>query len=183
MTQEMCALLALASMLFCSEMLSKVVYIFLPLDLLSGKYRSEKPMRGKRKITWRKTMAVMVPVSWGELIDKITILEIKRRHLSDGAQLGNVRKELEMLRAVRDSEFQDNTRLAELSAALEDINERLWRIEDDIRNCERQKDFGPGFVELARSVYVSNDERAALKKQINSLLGSELVEEKSYAAY
>lgn len=128
-------------------------------------------------------MAVMVPVSWGEVIDKITILEIKSRRLSDEAKLANVRRELDLLRTVRDREFRGHTRLAELSTKLEHINERLWIIEDDIRDCERRRDFGPHFVELARSVYVSNDERAALKRQINELLGSALTEEKSYAAY
>lgn len=128
-------------------------------------------------------MAVMVPVSWGEVIDKITILEIKARRLSDDAKLSNVRRELDLLRTVRDREFRGNARLAELSSALEHINERLWIIEDDIRDCERRKDFGPHFVELARSVYVSNDERAELKRRINELLGSALMEEKSYAAY
>jgi hypothetical protein len=128
-------------------------------------------------------MAVMVPVSWGEVIDKITILEIKARRLGDETKLANVRRELDLLRTVRDREFRGNDRLAELAAALEHINERLWIIEDDIRDCERRKDFGPHFVELARSVYVSNDERAALKRQINELVGSALTEEKSYAAY
>lgn len=128
-------------------------------------------------------MAVMVPVSWGEVIDKITILEIKARRLSDETKQANVRRELDLLRTVRDREFRGNDRLAELATALEHINERLWIIEDDIRNCERRKDFGPHFVELARSVYASNDERAALKRQINELVGSALTEEKSYAAY
>jgi hypothetical protein len=129
------------------------------------------------------SMAVMVPVSWGEVIDKITILEIKSRRLADEAKLTNVRRELDLLRTVRDREFRGHTRLAELASALEHINERLWIIEDDIRDCERKKDFGSHFVELARSVYVSNDERAALKREINELLGSALTEEKSYATY
>lgn len=128
-------------------------------------------------------MTVMVPVSWGEVIDKITILEIKSRRLTDETKLANVRRELDLLRTVRDREFRGNARLSELAAALEHINERLWIIEDDIRDCERRKDFGSHFVELARSVYVSNDERSALKRKINELAGSELTEEKSYAAY
>jgi len=128
-------------------------------------------------------MAVMVPVSWGELIDKITILEIKSRKLSDEAKLANVRKELAMLAAVRDREFAGHGELAALAGRLTDVNEQLWRIEDDIRECERRRDFGGRFVELARAVYVTNDERATLKRRVNELLGSALMEEKSYAAY
>lgn len=128
-------------------------------------------------------MAVMVPVSWGEVIDKITILEIKARRFTDEAKLANVRRELDLLRTVRDHEFSDDSRLTDLASALEHINERLWNIEDDIRDCERRRDFGPHFVDLARSVYISNDERAALKRKINELAGSALTEEKSYATY
>lgn len=128
-------------------------------------------------------MAVMVPVSWGEVIDKITILEIKSKRLNDGAKLANVRKELDMLVAVREREFPRHRELASLSGMLEEVNAKLWDIEDDIRDCERQRDFGERFVELARAVYYTNDERAQLKRRVNDLLGSELVEEKSYAAY
>jgi hypothetical protein len=128
-------------------------------------------------------MAVTVPVSWGELIDKITILEIKSRRLDDEAKLANVRKELALLKAVRDREFSGHTGLAELARRLVEVNERLWDIEDDIRVCEARRDFGGRFVELARAVYITNDERAALKRRINELLGSALTEEKSYAAY
>jgi hypothetical protein len=128
-------------------------------------------------------MAVMTPVSWGEVIDKITILEIKAKRLNDPAKLANVRKELAMLAAVREREFPGHRGLAALAGLLEGVNGKLWDIEDDIRECERRKDFGPRFVELARSVYFTNDERAQLKRQVNDLLGSELVEEKSYAAY
>jgi hypothetical protein len=128
-------------------------------------------------------MAVMTPVSWGEVIDKITILEIKAKRLNDPAKLANVRKELDMLVAVREREFPGHRGLAGLSGLLEGVNGKLWDIEDDIRECERRKDFGLRFVELARSVYFTNDERAQLKRRVNDLLGSELVEEKSYAAY
>jgi Family of unknown function (DUF6165) len=128
-------------------------------------------------------MAVMVPVSWGELIDKITILEIKSRRLNDEAKIANVRKELTLLKAARDREFANHTELAELARRLTEVNERLWETEDDIRVCEARRDFGGRFVELARAVYVTNDERAALKRRINALLGSALVEEKSYATY
>jgi hypothetical protein len=128
-------------------------------------------------------MAIMVPVSWGEVIDKITILEIKSKRLGDAAKLANVRKELDMLAAVREREFPRHRELASLSGQLEEVNAKLWDIEDDIRDCERKRDFGSRFVELARAVYYTNDERAQLKRRVNDLLGSELVEEKSYAAY
>ncbi|MCA1909156.1 MAG: DUF6165 family protein [Magnetospirillum sp.] len=128
-------------------------------------------------------MSVLVPVSWGEIIDKITILEIKAERLTDAAKLANVTKELNELVAVREREFPDHGELAKLAAELKAINEKLWVIEDDIRDCERAKDFGAKFVELARAVYFTNDERAAVKRQVNELLGSALVEEKSYAPY
>ncbi len=128
-------------------------------------------------------MSVLVPVSWGEVIDKITILEIKAERLTDAAKRANVTKELGELVAVRDREFPGHAGLAALSAELKAINEKLWVIEDDIRDCERAKDFGPTFIALARAVYVTNDERAGAKHKINDLLGSSLVEEKSYAPY
>jgi hypothetical protein len=128
-------------------------------------------------------MSVLVPVSWGEVIDKITILEIKAERLTDTAKLANVTRELTELAAVREREFPGHAGLAALAAELKAINEKLWVIEDDIRDCERAKDFGARFVELARAVYVTNDERAMAKRRINDLLGSTLVEEKSYAPY
>lgn len=128
-------------------------------------------------------MAVLVPVSWGEVIDKITILEIKDERLADAAKRANVRRELDELVAVREREFPGHAGLAELAAELKAINEKLWVIEDDIRDCERSKDFGGEFVRLARAVYFTNDERAQVKRRINDLLGSALVEEKSYAPY
>ena len=128
-------------------------------------------------------MAVLVPVSWGEVIDKITILEIKAERLDDDAKRANVRRELEELTTVREREFPGHAGLAALAAQLKTINEKLWEIEDDIRGCERSKDFGAEFVRLARAVYVTNDERASAKRRINDLLGSALVEEKSYAPY
>jgi hypothetical protein len=128
-------------------------------------------------------MSVLVPVSWGEIIDKITILEIKAERLADPAKLANVNKELGELVAVREREFPAHGPLAALAAELKAINEKLWVIEDDIRDCERAKDFGAKFVELARAVYFTNDERAAAKRKVNDLLGSALIEEKSYAPY
>ena len=128
-------------------------------------------------------MSVLVPVSWGEIIDKITILEIKAEQLTDPAKLANVNKELGELVAVREREFPDHAQLAVVAAELKAINQKLWVIEDDIRDCERAKNFGTKFVELARAVYFTNDERAALKRKVNDLLGSALIEEKSYAPY
>lgn len=128
-------------------------------------------------------MSVLVPVSWGEVIDKITILEIKAERIADAAKLANITKELDELAAVREREFPAHVQLAVLAAELKAINEKLWVVEDDIRDCERAKDFGPRFVELARAVYYTNDERAAVKRKINDLLGSALVEEKSYQPY
>ena len=157
--------------------------------------------------------SVSVEVSPGELIDKITILEIKAARIGDPAKLDNIHYELGKLTAVRDDDLPAsaalgrltsdlraiNARLwdiedeirdcerhgqfARLTAELKQVNERLWEIEDDIRECERDKDFGDKFVELARGVYANNDKRSRLKRDINKLLGSRLIEEKSYAAY
>ena len=126
---------------------------------------------------------ISVEISAGELIDKITILEIKDGRLEDPAKLVNVRRELESLVAARDAALSPSPELTDLTARLKAVNERLWQIEDDIRVCERAKEFEARFVELARAVYMNNDERAALKRRINELLGSRIVEEKSYAAY
>ena len=127
--------------------------------------------------------SVSIEVAPGELIDKITILEIKLERIKDGDKLANVRLEWETLVKARDAVIEATPELDLLSAELKAANEALWDIEDDIRDCERQKDFGDAFVQLARSVYISNDKRAALKREINELLGSSLIEEKSYAAY
>ena len=126
---------------------------------------------------------VSVEVSPGELIDKITILEIKLERITDEDKLKNVKLEWETLTRARDEAIEATPELEKLSAELKESNERLWEIEDDIRDCERDKDFGDKFVELARGVYVNNDQRSRLKREINELLGSRLIEEKSYAAY
>lgn len=122
-------------------------------------------------------MTLLAPVSWGELIDKISILEIKAARIRDAAKLANVRRELAALAAVRDAH---GTAPEPLARALRRTNEELWDIEDRIRECEERGDFGPIFIDLARSVYKTNDRRALLKRQINDAMGSELVEEKSY---
>jgi len=127
--------------------------------------------------------SISVEIAPGELIDKITILEIKLERITDKAKLVNVRLEWETLTKARDGAIKASPDLERLSAKLKAANEALWEIEDDIRDCERDKEFGETFVRLARSVYISNDKRAALKREINELLGSSLIEEKSYAAY
>jgi hypothetical protein len=126
---------------------------------------------------------LLAPVSPGELIDKLTILDIKARRISDPAKLANVRAELAILtRCWAESPF-GQADIAADRAALLAVNERLWVIEDDIRDKERAKAFDAQFIELARAVYIQNDDRAAIKKRINVALGSAIVEEKSYAAY
>ncbi len=126
---------------------------------------------------------ISVEIAPGELIDKITILEIKRQRMDDAAKLANVGVELETLAAARDGAITPSAELDQLTARLKEVNTRLWEIEDDIRDCERRGDFGETFIGLARAVYTTNDARAALKRRINGLLGSRLVEEKSYADY
>lgn len=125
---------------------------------------------------------IEVPVSWGELIDKITILQIKDERIEDPGKRANVRRELDLLAArLASAPATDETR--RLTADLKAVNEKLWVIEDDIRECERRKDFGERFIALARAVYHTNDRRADLKRSLNQALGSAIVEEKSYAAY
>ena len=128
-------------------------------------------------------MAILVPISWGELLDKITILEIKQERLSDPAKRANVVAELQALIAVRDGGARLPDDAAALMADLRSVNTELWDIEDAIRLCEAAGDFGDRFVQLARSVYITNDRRAALKRAVNLLLDSELIEEKSYQDY
>ena len=126
---------------------------------------------------------ILVPTSPGELIDKLTILRLKAERIADPGKLANVRHEQAVLLATADTHLPPSDRLSELWDALYEINARLWVIEDDIRDCERDGNFGPAFIALARSVYRVNDERAAVKKAINLHLGSLIVEEKSYADY
>jgi hypothetical protein len=131
------------------------------------------------------TMLIQAPISLGELIDKITILEIKAVNIDDTAKLKNVTHELNILND-KVNELLDaagQAKLAPLKQALKDINQELWIIEDDIRDCEYVKDFSDKFIQLARAVYVTNDKRAKVKKDINIAFGSELIEEKSYKDY
>jgi hypothetical protein len=125
---------------------------------------------------------IEVPVSWGELVDKITILRIKSERMTDPEKLANVGKELAILEE-KLGERAEIEEIGHLAAELQDVNAALWDIEDDIRDCEREGDFGDSFIALARSVYITNDRRADLKRQINIVLGSGLMEEKSYQPY
>ena len=126
---------------------------------------------------------IQTPVSYGELIDKITILEIKSRRIADPAKLANVRNELDLLNATWANDTAFRTDIADERARLLAVNELLWDIEDRIRLKERAQAFDQEFIELARAVYFRNDERAAFKREINLKLGSQLVEEKSYQDY
>lgn len=128
-------------------------------------------------------MTILVEVSPGELIDKLTILEVKLDRMSEEAKLANVQREHDLVKRTLQANVRETPELAALKAELKDINLTLWQIEDDIRECERAKDFGESFVNLARSVYRTNDRRSAVKRRINDLLNSVIVEEKSYSAY
>ena len=126
---------------------------------------------------------VLVPVSFGELLDKIAILQIKSERMHDAAKLANVRHELSALEGIWMAHPAAGEDILELRAQLKAVNERLWVIEDDIRAKEQAQAFDDAFVQLARSVYFENDERARIKKDINLALGSVYVEEKSYQDY
>jgi len=128
------------------------------------------------------TSTPMTPVSWGELIDKITILEIKAERLTDAAKRANVVTELTLLAQIA-APARQSEEVTALTAALKAVNEALWEIEDHIRDKEAAQQFDARFIELARAVYVTNDRRAALKRDLNRVLGSGLVEEKSYKPY
>ena len=126
---------------------------------------------------------IMVPVSFGELLDKIAILQIKAERMRDPAKLANVQRELDALLIVWADHPASGSDVAALRAALKTVNERLWDIEDAIREQERAQQFEAEFIRLARAVYIENDERARIKREINLALGSSFVEEKSYTDY
>ncbi|MCP4047208.1 MAG: hypothetical protein GY732_14625 [Gammaproteobacteria bacterium] len=126
---------------------------------------------------------IHVPVSPGEVLDKITILEIKSERISDAGKLVNVKRELELLTASWKKSVEEDETVGAIHAKLKSINEDLWEIEDDIRDKERAREFDQVFIDLARSVYVTNDRRADAKKELNVYLGSEIIEEKSYQDY
>jgi hypothetical protein len=127
-----------------------------------------------------------IEVSNGEIIDKYTILEIKLSEIKDTKKLANVKHEHDVLTPVVESIYEgvtDKDNLKRLHNDLLEVNKKLWKIEDDIRECERAKDFGDAFISLARAVYYTNDDRSVIKKEINEFTGSDLVEEKSYEDY
>ena len=128
-------------------------------------------------------MSINTEISVGEFLDKLTILEIKKSRITDPQKLQNILEELEALRSRWDGSDYANADIAKEMLLLRQVNERLWDIEDRIRDKEAKGEFDEDFVELARSVYLQNDERAAIKKDINEKLGSRLVEEKSYKEY
>ena len=124
-----------------------------------------------------------IPISWGELFDKKTILQIKLKNLKTKSALKNVKIEYTYLSKIFDENFSKNKNAQKLMSDLKKVNQKLWDIEDLIRDKERNKTFDKDFVELARSVYFTNDDRSYIKRTINDTFGSELIEEKSYAHY
>lgn len=126
---------------------------------------------------------ILVPISPGELIDKLTILEIKSDRIKDETKLANVRHELTLLKQTWQASEYSKTNIDEQWAALRRINTELWDVEDLLRDLEREQRFDDEFIKLARAVYFTNDERARVKREINTRLGSKMVEEKSYSDY
>lgn len=126
---------------------------------------------------------INVPISPGELVDKITILEIKKEFIKENSKLKNINLEYDLLMKIYDDQVSNTEGVLELKNKLKKINLKLWKIEDDIRDCERDKSFSDVFINLARSVYFTNDDRSKIKLEINLLLNSDLVEEKSYKEY
>ena len=127
--------------------------------------------------------APLIPISWGELFDKLTILQIKLENLQDQNALNNVKIEYDELFKIYNKNFLEDENAKRLLANLKNINKILWNIEDDIRDKERHKTFDEEFIELARSVYIKNDERSRIKRNINNTFGSQFIEEKSYSDY
>jgi hypothetical protein len=124
-----------------------------------------------------------IPISWGELFDKITILQIKLENITSKSALENVEQELKKLQSILTQYCLKTMETTQLEGELRQINQQLWDIEDQIRDKERNNSFDDEFIQLARSVYITNDERSRIKRKINDMFGSELVEEKSYAKY
>ena len=125
----------------------------------------------------------LVPISWGELFDKITILQIKLDKLTSKNALNNVGREFKQLQSILIKYFPNSIEAKQLEEELKKINQQLWDIEDNIRDKERNRSFDDEFIQLARSVYIINDERSRIKRKINDIFGSEFVEEKSYSEY
>ena len=126
---------------------------------------------------------IIVPVSSGELIDKITILKIKKKKIFNKSKLKNINNELSLLNEIYKNNFKNNKKLLLYEKKLIKINKKLWDIEDKIRFLESKKNFNQQFIDLARAIYINNDERSEIKKKINKLTGSHLIEEKSYKSY
>ena len=126
---------------------------------------------------------INVPISPGELVDKITILEIKKEFIKNDNKLKNINHEYDLLMQIYMTQISETNGISELKNKLKEINLELWKIEDDIRECERKKNFDQNFIDLARSVYFTNDERSKIKLQINNKFGSKLIEVKSYEKY
>ena len=124
-----------------------------------------------------------IPISWGELFDKITILQIKNENLTSESALENVEREFKQLGSILTKNFPSNADAQQFEEELRHINQKLWDIEDKIREKEKHKSFDDEFIQLARSVYITNDESSRIKRRINETFGSELVEEKSYSDY
>ena len=127
--------------------------------------------------------APLIPISWGELFDKLTILQIKLENLQDQNALNNVKIEYDELFKIYNNNFLEDENAKRLLADLKNINKILWNIEDDIRDKERDKNFDEEFIELARNVYITNDKRSCIKKNINNTFRSQFIEEKSYSDY
>ena len=128
-------------------------------------------------------MNIKVEISYGEFLDKLSILEIKSERIKDAAKLENINRELTLLRALWQTDPKSSIDIEAEMSEMKVINETLWQIEDDIRDKERARCFDEAFIELARAVYYRNDERSDVKRRLNKKLGSQLVEEKSYADY
>ena len=130
-----------------------------------------------------KSKKILTEISAGELLDKISILEIKLNNINDKENLIEINKEYESLKETKNSNLKITKELQNLIDQLKEINMKLWTIEDEKRICEKNKDFGKTFIELARNVYLNNDKRAKIKSEINKLLGSNIKEVKKYASY
>ena len=130
-----------------------------------------------------KSKKILSEISAGELLDKITILEIKLERIEDKNSKESISKEYKILEHVKNSNINEDKKIKQLFVKLKEINQNLWNIEDEIRICEKRKDFGKKFIELARGVYFNNDKRAKIKSEINEILGSNIKEIKKYANY
>ena len=130
-----------------------------------------------------KKEEITIPVSSGELVDKISILKIKRKKIVNKSKLQNINKELSLLNKIYKNNFKKNKKIFLYEKKLVNINKKLWDIEDKIRFLESKKKYNQKFIDLARAIYVNNDERSEIKKKINKLTGSYIIEEKSYKSY